>query len=111
MDSISNKLDGSSLLLNQLQSNAAVKKAETKDSAGAGSALNNFGDLLKNQLSNINNLQGAADQAAQTYATGGDIELHNVIMAADKADMALQLALQIRNRMLTAYGEISRMGI
>lgn len=115
MDSITNNLDGSGLLLSQLQSNAALKKAAPADSAqegqSVGEILGGFGEVLKNQMGNINNLQAQADQAAQTYAVGGDIELHNVILAAEKADMAMQLALQIRNRVISAYQEISRMSI
>ncbi len=115
MDSITNNLDGNGLLLSQLQSNAALKKAAPSDSTqegqSVGEILNGFGQVLKNQMGNINNLQAQADQAAQTYAVGGDIELHNVILAAEKADMAMQLALQIRNRVISAYQEISRMNI
>jgi flagellar hook-basal body complex protein FliE len=113
VESINNSLDSSSILLSGMKSNAAVKKAADAgtETASAGSVLNNFGDLLKTELGNINNLQSQADQAAQTYAVGGNIELHNVILAAEKADMALQLALQIRNRMISAYQEISRMNI
>lgn len=116
MESIGNSLDGSGgkLLLQGLQSNAAVKKAVSAENAegqSVGEILGGFGDLLKNQMNNINNLQAQADQATQTYAVGGDIELHNVIMAAEKADMAMQLALQIRNRVISAYQEISRMNI
>ncbi|MGE0201015.1 MAG: flagellar hook-basal body complex protein FliE [Candidatus Melainabacteria bacterium] len=76
-----------------------------------GSVLNTFGDMLKTQMNQINQLQANADSAVETYAVGGDIELHNVILAVEKADMALQLATQIRNKMVSAYQEISRMSV
>ena len=82
-----------------------------KESTGAGEVLGTFGDLLKNQMHAVSNLQANADQATETYAVGGDIELHNVILAVEKADMAMQLAMQIRNRIVGAYQEISRMQV
>lgn len=110
MDSIKNNLDGG-ITFNLLQSNAAVKKAAPAPEEGAGNVLHGFGDILKGQMTHINDLQAQADQAQQTYATGGDIELHTVMLATDKADLALQLAMQVRNKILAAYQEISHMQI
>lgn len=87
------------------------KAAKSIASGETGEVLNTFGQLLKDNMNQINSLQANADQAVQTYSVGGDIELHNVILAVDKADMALQLAMQIRNRLVGAYQEISRMQV
>lgn len=121
MDSISSSLSGGSgqteLLMGQLRSSQAMKKSlladETQgvDTAQAGNILGTFGDVLKTQMNEINTLQANADSAVETYAVGGDIELHNVILAVEKADMALQMATQIRNKIVGAYQEISRMQV
>lgn len=79
--------------------------------SNAGNVLNHFGDALKKQMNTINDTQAAADNAQQTYATGGDIELHNVMIATEKAELSLQLAMQIRNKAVAAYQEISHMNI
>lgn len=115
MESIKNGLNPNSLLLSQMQSNAAVKKISAnphaEESANVGNLLGDFGSILKDQMSHINALQSEANASMETYATGGDIELHNVILAVEKADMALQLAMQVRNKVVSAYQEITRMGI
>lgn len=115
MESINNNLGGNDLLLNRLQSDAAVKKAgkgsENQESEGLGNILHSFGGILKDQMSSINGLQEEANQAQQTYATGGDIELHNVMLAVEKADLSLQLAMQVRNKVVAAYQEISHMTV
>ena len=77
----------------------------------AGGMLQNFGKALNDQMQNINTLQGNANQAQEAYATGGDIEIHTVMLATEKADMALQLAMQVRNKAVSAYQEISRMSV
>jgi flagellar hook-basal body complex protein FliE len=95
-----------------MQSDKAVKKAGSEEhggEGGVGNILQSFGGLLKDKMNDINNLQNDANQSMQTYAVGGDIELHNVIMAAEKADLSLQLAMQVRNKVISAYQEISHM--
>ena len=112
MDGINQSLGSeSSFLLNKMQSDTAVKKNAGKPAEGVGNVLQSFGDVLKNQMEHINNLQANANEATQTYAVGGDIELHNVMLAVEKADMALQLAMQVRNKVIGAYQEITRMNI
>ena len=88
-------------------------KADKADNASpsAGSLLGGFGEALKTQMNTINTLQTQANTAQQTYATGGEIELHNVMLAMEKADLSLQLAMQIRNKAVAAYQEISHMSV
>jgi len=81
------------------------------DVQNPGNVLHEFGQLLHDQLNQVNDLQNSADEAAQTYATGGSIELHNVMIATEKADLAMNLTMQIRNKVISAYQEINRMTI
>lgn len=114
MESLSNNLSGTDLLLSRMQSDSAVKKAGAHDANGsedAGNVLHSFGNILKDQMQNINNLQADANEAQQTYAVGGDIDLHNVMLATQKADLSLQLAMQVRNKMVAAYQEVSHMSV
>ncbi|MDX2084811.1 MAG: flagellar hook-basal body complex protein FliE [Candidatus Melainabacteria bacterium] len=93
---------------NALSANIAL--SDTPE-ATAGEVLSKFGQALQGEMDKINGLQAEADDAVQQYATGGDIDLHNVIMAVGKVDTSLQLAAQIRNRAVAAYQEINRMPI
>lgn len=101
----------SEIALNSFGSLSKLGQQNIADGNDTGETLNTFGQLLKDQMNQINALQAGADKAVQTYAVGGDIELHNVVLAVDKADMALQLATQIRNKLIGAYQEISRMQV
>jgi flagellar hook-basal body complex protein FliE len=109
VDGIQSNISDSRLQLGRIGD--AVKKAADSSSDSVGNVLGSFGDLLKKQMEQVNNLQAEADEAKQTYALGGEIELHNVILAAEKADLALQLTMQIRNKVIGAYQEITRMNI
>lgn len=82
------------------------KAPETKNAAGQ-----EFGEAFKDAFDEANKLQKAADQAAESYLSGETDNLHQVMLAAEKADLALQLTVQMRNKIVEAYQEISRMRI
>ncbi len=115
MDGISNSINDDgvnfSLLKSGITVHKATPKAITPDGQPVGNILDSFGGLLKQQMTSINNLQNEANQAKETYAVGGDIPLHTVMIAGEKADLALQLAMQVRNKLVAAYQEISHMSI
>ena len=70
-----------------------------------------FGQMLKNQLNEVNHLQSSADTAVQNLATGQDKDIHNTMIAMEKAGVAFQLTMQVRNKMIEAYQEVMRMQV
>jgi flagellar hook-basal body complex protein FliE len=70
-----------------------------------------FGQSLKGELTRVNQLQQDANTAIQDYAAGGDTPVHQVMLAVNKAELSLQLATQVRNKMVNAYQEVARMQI
>ena len=75
----------------------------------ADSPTLNFGDLLKESLGKVNTDIKTAESLSRDFALGRDVELHEVILAGEKASLALQLTIQIRTKILEAYQEIMRM--
>jgi flagellar hook-basal body complex protein FliE len=72
---------------------------------------NNFGKVLTNCINDVNNVQVDADRKAQLFAAGGNIDVHSVMIAQEKAGLAMQLTMQVRNKILQAYQEVSRMNV
>ena len=70
-----------------------------------------FGTYLKDALSEVNRLQLASDEQNKLLAAGEVTDVSQVIVAGQKADIALQLTLQLRNRAMSAYQEIMRMQV
>lgn len=70
-----------------------------------------FGEILKNSLLKVNQLQLESQKLNEQLAIGNVENVHQVIIAAQKAELALQFTLQIRNKILDAYNEIMRMSI
>lgn len=83
----------------------------TEGSEAAGIASIPFSDYFKKALDNTNSLLVNAQNLADDFAAGKTDNIHQVFLAAEKADIALQFTMQIRNKIMDAYSEIMRMQI
>lgn len=101
---------GSKLALNAL-SDKLGGAAQGQESPQAGQMFEQFGELFKKSMDQINQAQSAADKASETYATGGPVELHQVMILTEKAELSMDLAVQVRNKLVSAYQEVMRMGV
>lgn len=72
---------------------------------------NQFSSILKNALDQVNKLQIQSDEYKELLATGDIDNLHDITIAAEKANISLQLTLSIRNKLVEAYQEIMRMQV
>lgn len=70
-----------------------------------------FDKLVAQALGSLQALQGQADAAALDFVAGGATELHDVLIAMEKASLGLQLTMQVRNKVVEAYQEIMRMQV
>lgn len=68
-----------------------------------------FIDYLKGALGEVDALQKEAAANAEKLALGDESYLHNTIISYEKATLALQLTIEVRNRMVEAYQDIMRM--
>ncbi|NLM36185.1 MAG: flagellar hook-basal body complex protein FliE [Clostridiales bacterium] len=68
-----------------------------------------FFDTLKEKLDEVNEKQIAADVATEAFISGDDIDIHELMLITEEAKMSLQLAVQVRNKLVEAYQEINRM--
>jgi flagellar hook-basal body complex protein FliE len=64
---------------------------------------------LKDALAKINEAQSHADVSVQSLLTGNSTNLHETMIALQKADVSFQLMVQVRNKIVGAYEEIMRM--
>jgi len=90
-----------------------IKRMESPFEAGQGTAPDGagFAEILRNQLDSVIELQNVADHKTQEFALGRIEDINEVVLAVQKADIALNFALELRNKVVEAYQEISRMQI
>lgn len=80
------------------------------DKASAG-GKESFADVLKSSIEKVNGLQNEADQATQDLLVGKDTNIHQVMIAMEKADLSFQMMMQVRNKIVNAYEEMMRMQV
>jgi len=68
-----------------------------------------FSQMLKNTIEEINTLQVKADKAIEALATGESKNIHQTMIAIEKADISFKMMMQVRNKLLEAYKEIMHM--
>lgn len=68
-----------------------------------------FFDTLKEKLDEVNEKQVKAEDLTESFIKGDNVDIHEVMLGTEEAKMSLELAVQIRNKIVEAYQEISRM--
>ncbi len=70
-----------------------------------------FADWLGGEIGQVSNDISKAEQAAQSLVSGEAENIHQVMIALDKAQLSMSLAIEVRNKLLEGYQEIMRMSI
>jgi flagellar hook-basal body complex protein FliE len=89
---------------------AEAAGASTAGAAGtAGSASVPFAGVLKTMVEQTSALDQQASQAVAGVLNGQGVDIHDAMIATQKADMAFELALQVRNKAVAAYQQMMSM--
>jgi flagellar hook-basal body complex protein FliE len=77
---------------------------EPPSEAGGG-----FADTLRDAMNEMGNLRSQAETKVAGVLEGTGTDVHSALIAVEKADLSFQLMMQVRNKIVSAYQEISRM--
>ncbi|MGM0750425.1 MAG: flagellar hook-basal body complex protein FliE [Bacillota bacterium] len=83
----------------------SIEKKNITPSEGA----ENFSQLLKNSIEEVNSMQVQSDQMTEKIVRGENVDLHQMMIASQKASITLQTTMEVRNKVVEAYQEIMRM--
>jgi flagellar hook-basal body complex protein FliE len=68
-----------------------------------------FGTVLSSALQHLNQLSGGAEQQVGNLLKGASGDVSTVMIAVEKADVAFQMMMQVRNKIVSAYQDIEKM--
>ena len=105
MDAITGILKGPEFSIGGLGDSAPGGEA-----AGASSG-NAFGKALTESLGKLDEMHASADKQAQDLAVGKTDDVAAVVSEIERASLAMQLAVQVRNKAVDAYHELFRMPV
>ena len=88
-----------------------VSPTKMKENSSENTVNGQFENFLKDALENLNNSEKTASSLANDFALGKTDNIHQVVIASEAANIQLQLAMQVRNKVIDAYNEIMRMQV
>jgi flagellar hook-basal body complex protein FliE len=79
--------------------------------AGGGSKAGTgaFQSALGDAFSNVEHFRENSQQTIDNFLSGGNQELHQVALASQQSELAFEMFVQVRNKVISAYQEIMRM--
>lgn len=87
----------------------AIDPAMAAASSAPAAASAPFGNLLENALTGIDALEQQASTSVEGLLQGTGVDIHDAMIATQKADMAFELALAVRNKAVAAYQQVMGM--
>ncbi|PJI09864.1 MULTISPECIES: flagellar hook-basal body complex protein FliE [Clostridium] len=106
-DSVKNALNSTGVV----NKNAVSSNNNVIDDENSGKDTNNvnFGNILEQKLQDVNNKQIDADNTTNQFVEGDNVDVHKVMLSTEEAKLSLELAIQVRNKLVDAYQELNRM--
>jgi flagellar hook-basal body complex protein FliE len=81
-------------------------KTAATSTGGAGAEPAPFSDLLSDAVSQVNQLESQAHTAVEGLMSGSGVDVHQAMIATQKASMAFELSLAVRNKAVQAYQSV-----
>ena len=89
--------------------NSTLTGAAAETLGGAAAPNSGFANTLGSAIQQVNNLQTTAEQKVTDLIAGNGQDIHAATLSVEKASLAFDLMLQVRNKVVSAYQEIARL--
>ena len=87
----------------------AINAQKVENLSDTARMARDIGRGFSDGVTNLSGVQKEAEDAMETFAAGGDISVHEVMIATQKSTLAMQMAIQLRNQMINAYTEFKNL--
>ncbi|MGM7720367.1 flagellar hook-basal body complex protein FliE [Metabacillus sp. Hm71] len=90
---------------------AQIQDKPALSSSNQGVNKTSFAETLKQAINQVNQSQIESDKMTEALAAGKNVELHDVMISAQKASVSMALAIELRNKAIEAYQEMMRIQV
>ncbi len=103
--------------VNQFIPTSSIASSSSNDSTNASSGTQavtgspDFSSILKDKLGQVNDKQISADDTTTQFIQGKDVDIQQVMLGTSEAQMSLDMAVQVRNKIVEAYQELNKMQV
>lgn len=98
-------------MISKISNQATMMQTTDFTKKSSGEVHQQFSSYLKDALNEVNNSQIASNEMTKKLVNNEGVELHDVLIAQQKASVSLQLTMEVRNKGIEAYQEIMRMQV
>src|ERR1700722_2956670 len=99
----------SSLRILPAEIESATSSGSSSSASSGAAGDSGFLDVLHSAMDDMQHLQGQAEAKVGGVLAGNGSDVNSALIAVEKADRSCQLMMQVRNKIVSAYEEISRM--
>lgn len=85
--------------------------ASSQNNSSTDSFMSKIGNSFGGGLKSVNDNAVAAEKAQEALAMGENVSVHDVMIASEKSALSMQMAMQLRNKLLNAYSEINNVKV
>ncbi len=104
--------NGIDQMLSMLRATSAATGGRLAEAPSAPAAGTDFAQVLQNSIAQVNQTQQQAQAMAASFAAGNNTEnLHDVMIALQKANISFQEMVQVRNKLVSAYHDVMNMQV
>jgi len=100
-----------SIAISSLSNIAPSTGVQGAGAVTSSKSTGSFASALEGAIQSVEQPGQEADQAIQNFLNGDGEELHNVALTVQRASLAFDLGLQVRNKIVSAYQEVMKMQI
>ncbi len=86
-----------------------IQRTEIEQPKATEKVVGSFTEALRGLLTEVERTDAHASELKRRFLIGEPVELHEVLIATEKAHLAFQTLLAVRNKLLEAYQELTRM--
>jgi len=104
-------IKSSQQLLDTSKTASELRSSQNEMQTASGQPQVSFADMLKDAVGKVNTMQKDADTKMTELATGKTDNIQEVMVTTEKADIAMRLMVNIRNKVIDAYQEIMKMQV
>lgn len=98
-------------MINPIQNQLQLLNLNQPNQSKVNQKSLNFKDLLKENINKVNNIQLDANQVTEDFALGKTDNIHQVMIAGEKAETSMKLTMAVQNKVIDAYKEIMRLQV
>lgn len=98
-------------MLQNISAIGALDQANASKSTNLNEVQTPFSNYFTQAINKVNDYQLESDSMTQKLITGENVNLHDVMISAQKSSIVMQTAIEVRNKAVDAYQEMMRMSI